>query len=119
MGVAVGGVWSPQATDRMMTMIPAAIQPLDISNISLPSKMTISSVPQSRIVYQIGTLRGCLLLWLIGFSALERAVPRTPRCRPFFELAGGRRLSTFIEENPLRLSSGRRMRTNLTIHAAP
>ena len=74
MGVAVGGVWSPQATDRMMTMIPAAIQPLDISNISLPSKMTISSVPQSRVVYQIGTLR---------------------------------------------LSSGRRIRTNLTIHAAP
>ena len=32
---------------------------------------------------------GCLLLRLIGFSTLERAVPRTPRCRPFFELAGG------------------------------
>ena len=42
----------------------------------------------------------CLLLWLIGFSALERAVPRTPRCRPFFELAGGRRLSTITEDNP-------------------
>ena len=74
MGVAVGGVWSPQATDRIMTAIPAAIQPLDISNIPLLSKMTISSVPQSRGVYQIGTLR---------------------------------------------LSSGRSVRTNLTIHAAP
>ena len=75
MGVAVGGVWSPQATDRIMTAIPAAIQLLDISNIPLLSKMAISSVPQSRrVVYQIGTLR---------------------------------------------LSSGRRMRTNLTIHAAP
>ena len=43
----------------------------------------------------------CLLLWLIGFSALERAVWRTPRCRPFFELAGGRRLSTLTEDNLL------------------
>ena len=35
----------------------------------------------------------------LDFLRLKRAVWRTPRCRPFFELAGGRRLSTFIEEN--------------------
>lgn len=52
MGVAVGGVWSPQATDRMMTMIPAAIQLLDISNISLMSKMAASSILQRK--------QGCL-----------------------------------------------------------
>ena len=32
--------------------------------------------------------RGSLLQMLIGLFALERAIPRTPRCRPFFELAG-------------------------------
>ena len=55
------------------------------------------TLPGARTKGTIG--EGCLLLVLIGFSTLERAVPRTPRCRPFFELAGGRRLSTFIEEN--------------------
>ena len=32
---------------------------------------------------QVSESKRCLLLKLIGFSALERAVRRTPRCRPF------------------------------------
>ena len=52
-GVAVGGVWSPQATDRMMTAIPAAIQALDIFEHPLGSKMTISNIPQGKDACQI------------------------------------------------------------------
>ena len=46
--------------------------------------------PRLRVVFCYGRL---------DFLRLKRAVPRTPWCRPFFELAGGRRLSTFIEDN--------------------
>ena len=49
---------------------------------------------------QPGQVGRCLLLWLIGFSALERAVPRTPRCRPFFELAGRPTLVNYNRRQP-------------------
>ena len=37
---------------------------------------------------------------MIGFSALERAVRRTPRCRPFFGLAGRPTLINFNRRQP-------------------
>ena len=49
---------------------------------------------------QVAADRRCLLLKLIGFSALERAVRRTPRCRPFFGLAGRPTLINFNRRQP-------------------
>ena len=42
-----------------------------------------------------------LLLGLIGFSTIESAIPRTPRCRPFFELAGRPTLVNIYRREPM------------------
>ena len=66
--------------------IPPCIRPLSI---------TTAARSQAR------KSRRCLLLKLIGFSALERAVRRTPRCRPFFGLAGRPTLINFNRRQPV------------------
>ena len=89
-------------------MGPDTVSPTSLAfeTIPCPPKHANATVPRDLSVScfsdasQTDGCRRCLLLKLIGFSALERAVRRTPRCRPFFGLAGRPTLINFNRRQP-------------------